>query len=95
MKSILIVFATFLILFSTVKTCSTELDVDYRGVPTSNDISFVRTTSFQDCCTKCGAEPKCQAWTFVFATGVCWLKTSIGYKIPLLGSKDFTHLAIR
>ncbi len=83
------VFATFLFLNSGAKACSTELDMDYRGIPLSNDISYVRTKSFQECCAKCAAEMNCHAWTFVFSTGVCWLKNSIGYKISTSGSKIF------
>lgn len=67
--------------------CNVELDMDYRGIPTTNDISYQKATSFQDCCNLCTADPtgRCQAWTFVFATNVCWFKTGPGYRLATSG----------
>jgi len=59
-----------------------------KGVPTPNDLSYQSAASFQDCCNICESQPACKAWTYVFSTRVCWLKTQIGTKVATTGSKD-------
>lgn len=67
-------------------SCSTELDMDFRGIPTANDISYQGSVArYQDCCDLCTANPNCKAWTYVFDTQVCWLKNSVGYRLATLG----------
>ncbi len=70
--------------------CSSELDVDYRGIPWSIDLIYEPRRSFQECCALCDAVRECLTWTFVFRTKVCVLKKGLGYRLPTMGSKSFS-----
>lgn len=88
MKSCVFILSSCMLalLINSARSCSTELDMDFRGLSRPNDISYQKASSFQDCCAKCSADSKCQAWTFVFATNVCWFKSEVGWKLPSAGS---------
>lgn len=83
----LLVVTASLNLYSCATNCNVEIDMDFRGIPTANDISYQKATSFQDCCNLCTADPtgRCQAWTYVFSTQVCWFKTGPGYRLATTG----------
>ena len=72
---------------SRIGSCSPELDVDYRGIPVDNDLIYEYAPNFQACCALCDTISACKAWSWVFETKVCVLKTSVGYKIATSGSK--------
>jgi len=65
--------------------CQVELDMDFRG----NDLSIQIVSSFQECCTLCDGQLACRAWTFVYNTRRCTLKTEIGTRVATLGSIFF------
>ena len=86
---IFVVVSSMMGMYTCVTDCQVELDMDYKGIPTSNDISYQSATSFQDCCNICSNDPtqRCQAWTFVYDTKVCWLKTQVGLRVINTGSE--------
>ena len=68
--------------------CRPELDVDFRNV---RDISFQRANDFQDCCRLCSNDQnptvanRCQIWTFVLETKVCWFKVGTPTRLSSSG----------
>jgi hypothetical protein len=68
--------------------CRPELDVDFRNV---RDISFQRANDFQDCCLLCSNDQnptvanRCQIWTFVLETKVCWFKVGTPTRLSSAG----------
>lgn len=88
MNSILtiVLLLSLLNVFSCEK-CSTELDVDYRGIPYSIDFAYESRRTFQECCAFCDQVSQCMAWTFIYETQVCILKKGLGYRLPTRGSK--------
>ncbi len=83
----ILVLASLFSLCSCTQTCSPEIDVDYRGLPTDNDLIYEYAPNYPACCAICDTISLCQAWTWVYETKVCILKTNIGYKIATNGSK--------
>lgn len=77
----LITFTLASVIYTSL-ACSPELDVDYRGISTPNDLYTYPSiaSSFQDCCARCTADSRCNAWTWVYSGGYCYLKSSVGYK---------------
>lgn len=85
------IFACLLVILSIsanqcATDCHVELDMDFRGVPYPNDLIYEGAASFQACCALCNSVQECKAWTFVFETKVCVLKTAVGLKVPTQGS---------
>ena len=84
--SIVLIVACF---YNYSSGCSVEIDMDYRGIPNTNDIRHQVTATFQECCDLCSNDPtqQCNAWTYVYIDQKCWLKTGVGYRLPTVGSK--------
>jgi hypothetical protein len=91
----ILVFMCLLGLYTCTQRCSPEIDVDYRGVPTDNDLIYEYAPNFQACCAICDTISLCRAWTWVYETKVCILKNNIGYKMVTLGSKLLRHTEMR
>lgn len=70
-----------------VSCCTYEYDMDYRGILASIDLQYTFSNSKENCCAACNSNTQCNAWTYVTETKVCWLKKSIGTKVPTQGSK--------
>lgn len=87
---VMVLLLSLLNVFSCDK-CSTELDVDYRGIPYSIDLAYESRNTFQDCCAFCDQVSQCMAWTFIYETQVCILKKGLGYRLPTKGSKINLH----
>lgn len=67
------------------QNCAAEYDMDFRGVPTANDIGYDAAASVQACCTLCNNNVNCNAWTYVSQTQVCYLKNAVGLRLPTTG----------
>ena len=55
-----------------VTNCSFTKGVDYA----SSDMTEVRASSQEDCCSECGARAHCAAGVFVATDHACWIKTA-------------------
>lgn len=52
--------------------CFIEINTNYPV----NDLFYVKSNSFSDCCQICGANPSCNAIAFDKTTFICYLKTA-------------------
>ena len=89
-----LVLVVSLFSLSSCDKCSSTLDIDFRGIPASNDLIYETKETFQDCCEYCDRVHRCNAWTFIYETKVCVLKTSVGFKLGTFGSKFISKLIV-
>lgn len=64
-------------------SCTFTEGIDYKGA--SSDLYAMGLDTAEQCCEKCKATHRCAFFTFDSAQSKCFLKTTKGKQVPLLG----------
>ncbi len=74
----------------TAQNCpSLENNIDYNG----NDLTYGIANTINECCNQCSLNVLCNSFTYVVATKICWLKSTIAQnRLPSDGRMKQNYL---